>query len=191
MKIWSPPALRAAMTSGVFGDLRMNPSLGELTSTSLWSSTALKRGLHLRYACSELTPIQVDYIPYLDSLAEQVGVRPNILCLLLKDPRLALHVLLGPCTSYQYRLTGPGQWAGARQAIVTQWERVLQPFRTRVVPEPEPESERRPSSKRSIVVIFSAAALLCCFVYNKHCPSSTFPLTLYKSWSGLMFNQQD
>uniref|UniRef100_UPI0037E971D4 flavin-containing monooxygenase 5-like n=1 Tax=Semicossyphus pulcher TaxID=241346 RepID=UPI0037E971D4 len=117
-----------------------------------------------RYACSERTPIQVDFIPYLDSLAEQVGVRPNVLSLFLKDPRLALQVLLGPCTSYQYRLTGPGRWAGARQAILTQWERVLQPFKTRVVPEPEP----RASSCRSIMVVFSGAALLCCFFYSKH-----------------------
>ncbi|XP_070765277.1 flavin-containing monooxygenase 5-like [Enoplosus armatus] len=130
-----------------------------------------------RYACSERTPIQVDYIPYLDSLAEQVGVRPNILWLLLKDPKLALQVLLGPCTSYQYRLTGPGQWVGARQAILTQWERVLRPFRTRVVPEPE----SRPSSRWSIVVTLSVAALLCCCFYNKHCPSSFFPLTFCKS----------
>lgn len=50
---------------------------------------------------------------------------------------LWVRVFFGPCTPYQYRLSGPGQWAGARQAILTQWERVVQPFRTRVVPEPE------------------------------------------------------
>ena len=50
---------------------------------------------------------------------------------------LGLKVLLGPCTPYQFRLTGPGQWSGARQAILTQWERVVQPFKTREVPEPE------------------------------------------------------
>ncbi|XP_070817067.1 flavin-containing monooxygenase 5-like [Chaetodon trifascialis] len=132
--------------------------------------------MHERYACSERTPIQVDYIPYLDSVAEQVGVRPNVLWLLIKDPRLALQVLLGPCTSYQYRLTGPGQWAGAREAILTQWERVYQPFRTRVLPEPETSSP-----KQSIVVIFSGAVLLCCFFFNKHCHSFSFPLTFSKS----------
>ncbi|XP_059196507.1 flavin-containing monooxygenase 5-like [Centropristis striata] len=132
--------------------------------------------MHERFVLSDRNPVQVDYIPYLDSVAEEVGVRPNLLWLLLKDPRLALQVFLGPCTPYQYRLTGPGQWAGARQAILTQWERVLQPFRTRVVPEPE----TRPSSRRSIVVIFSGAALLCCF-YNKHCLSSVFSPPLFRS----------
>uniref|UniRef100_A0A8C4DP77 Flavin-containing monooxygenase n=1 Tax=Dicentrarchus labrax TaxID=13489 RepID=A0A8C4DP77_DICLA len=90
---------------------------------------------------------------------------------------LALQVLLGPCTSYQYRLTGPGQWAGARQAILTQWERVVQPFRTRVIPEPK----TRPSSTRSIIVISSGAALLCYFFYNKHRTSISFPLSFCKS----------
>ncbi|XP_051233285.1 flavin-containing monooxygenase 5-like [Dicentrarchus labrax] len=134
--------------------------------------------MHKRFACSERNPLQVDYIPYLDSLAELVGVRPNIPWLLLKDPRLALQIFLGPCTPYQYRLTGPGQWAGARQAILTQWERVVQPFRTRVIPEPE----TRPSSTRSIIVTFSGAALLCCFFYNKHRTSISFPLT-FSEWS--------
>ncbi|KAK1897146.1 Dimethylaniline monooxygenase [N-oxide-forming] 5 [Dissostichus eleginoides] len=131
--------------------------------------------MHQSFACSERNPLQVDYIPYLDSVAEQVGVRPNILWLMLKDPRLALQVLLGPCTPYQYRLSGPGQWDGARDAILTQWERVLQPFRTRVVLEPE----TRPSSRRSAIVILSGAALLYCFLYRKHLTSSFFSSPLF------------
>ncbi|XP_049911760.1 flavin-containing monooxygenase 5-like isoform X1 [Epinephelus moara] len=131
--------------------------------------------MHQKYMCSELNPLQVDYTPYRDFLAEQIGVRPNILWLFLKDPRLALQVLLGPCTPYQYRLTGPGQWAGARQAILTQWERVFQPFRTRVVPNPE----TRRSSRRSVMFFFSGAALLCCLCYNKHSISSFFRLPAF------------
>ncbi|XP_069555231.1 dimethylaniline monooxygenase [N-oxide-forming] 2-like isoform X2 [Brachyistius frenatus] len=89
------------------------------------------------YPCPRQAALQVDYIPYLDFMSEEVGVRPNLLRLLLRDPVLWVKVFFGPCTPYQYRLTGPGQWAGARHAILTQWERVAQPFRTRVVPEPE------------------------------------------------------
>lgn len=70
-------------------------------------------------------------------LSLQIGVRPNFLRLLLRDPVLWVKVVCGPCTPYQYRLTGSGQWAGARQAILTQWERVAQPFQTRAIPEPE------------------------------------------------------
>ncbi|XP_030583130.1 dimethylaniline monooxygenase [N-oxide-forming] 5-like isoform X1 [Archocentrus centrarchus] len=129
------------------------------------------RTMHQKFACSERNPLQVDYIPYLDSLAEEVGVRPNILWLFFKDPTLALQLFLGPSTPYQYRLTGPGKWAGARRAILTQWDRVFQPFRTRVVSEPKPET--RFSSNLSIMIL-SGAVLLCCVFYNKHHLCSCF-----------------
>lgn len=77
----------------------------------------------------------------------QVGARPNLWWLLLTDPVLWAKVFFGPCTPYQYRLSGPGKWAGARQAILTQWDRVAQPFRTRAVPQPEGGSLLLPSSK--------------------------------------------
>uniref|UniRef100_A0A3Q1EDA2 Flavin-containing monooxygenase n=1 Tax=Acanthochromis polyacanthus TaxID=80966 RepID=A0A3Q1EDA2_9TELE len=43
-----------------------------------------------------------------------------------------------------------------KTAILTQWDRVIQPFKTRVVPEPE----TKPSSTLGIIMIFSCAALL-------------------------------
>uniref|UniRef100_A0A671V4Q2 Flavin-containing monooxygenase n=1 Tax=Sparus aurata TaxID=8175 RepID=A0A671V4Q2_SPAAU len=143
--------MQARWAARVFKGLATLPS-EETMMKELEKDTVI---MHQRFACSNRNPIQVDYIPYLDSLAEEVGVRPNIPWLFLTDPRLALQLLTGPCTPYQYRLTGPGKWAGAREAILTQWERVLQPFRTRVVPEPE----SRPSSRRGIIVIVSGAAL--------------------------------
>lgn len=82
--------------------------------------------------------VQVQYVPYLDSLAQEVGVRPNLLSLFFRDPGLWVKILLGPCTPYQYRLCGPGQWMGAREAICTQWDRVTQPMRTRPVPKLSP-----------------------------------------------------
>ncbi|KAK2835804.1 hypothetical protein Q5P01_016288 [Channa striata] len=127
--------------------------------------------MHKRFACTDRSPLQVDYIFYQDTVAKQVGVRPNILWLFLTDPRLALQVFFGPCTAYQYRLTGPGQWAGARQAILTQMERVVEPFRTRVVPEPE----TRVSSRIGIMLIVSSAALLGCFCWNKQHMSPFLP----------------
>ncbi len=89
----------------------------------------------------------------MDEVAELIGVRPNFLGLLLTDPRLGLKVMLGPGTTYQYRLRGPGKWAGARQAILTQWERVAQPLKTRPLGQPK--------LKRSFMwpLILSAAAL--------------------------------
>ncbi|XP_024134978.1 flavin-containing monooxygenase 5 [Oryzias melastigma] len=128
--------------------------------------------MHQRFVCSERTPLQVDYLPYMDSLAEKVGVKPNILGLFLRDPKLALEVFLGPCTPYQYRLSGPGQWAGARQAILTQWQRVTQPFRTRVVPEPEC---RAACGLTSLAALTGAVLLGCLFLYQHGFVSSSWP----------------
>ncbi|XP_038038882.2 flavin-containing monooxygenase 5-like [Anas platyrhynchos] len=89
-----------------------------------------KEEMAKRYVASRRHTIQVDYIPYMDELACQLGVKPNLPLLFLTDPPLALEVLLGPCTPYQYRLRGPGAWRGARAAILTQRQRVLQPLQT-------------------------------------------------------------
>uniref|UniRef100_A0A7N8WLY7 Flavin-containing monooxygenase n=1 Tax=Mastacembelus armatus TaxID=205130 RepID=A0A7N8WLY7_9TELE len=93
----------------------------------------------MRYVKSHRHTIQVDYVNYMDEIAELVGVQPKILRLLLSDPRVGLNVMLGPCTPYQYRLKGPGKWAGARQAILTQWNRVAQPMQTRPCDDPTPK----------------------------------------------------
>ena len=102
----------------------------------------------------------------MDEIAELVGVRPNFLKLLLTDPRLGLSVIFGPCTPYQYRLRGPGKWAGARQAILTQWERVARPMQTRPCDEPKP--------KRSLMwpLFLSAAAVgLAAYVNKNNLPA--------------------
>lgn len=51
--------------------------------------------------------------------------------MLLSDPKLAYHCFFGPGTPYQYRLEGPWTWEGARKAILTQWERIYKPLKTR------------------------------------------------------------
>ncbi|NXM54285.1 FMO5 monooxygenase, partial [Illadopsis cleaveri] len=87
--------------------------------------TQTKQRMAERYVKSQRHTIQVDYIPYMDELACQLGVRPNVLTLFLTDPKLAMEVAFGACTPYQYRLRGPGAWAGARAAILTQRQRVV------------------------------------------------------------------
>ncbi|XP_053892677.1 flavin-containing monooxygenase 3-like isoform X2 [Malaclemys terrapin pileata] len=77
--------------------------------------------------------LQTDYISYMDELASAIGVKPNFPLLFLTDPRLALEAYFGPCSPYQFCLTGPGKWDGARNAILTQWDRTLKATRTRVV----------------------------------------------------------
>ncbi|XP_077132539.1 dimethylaniline monooxygenase [N-oxide-forming] 2-like [Ranitomeya variabilis] len=82
---------------------------------------------------------RTDYISYMDDLASDIGVKLNIWKLFLKDPVLAWKVVFGPCNSYQFRLTGPGKWVGAREAILTQWHRIEKPLKTRVIKQ-NPES---------------------------------------------------
>ncbi|KAM6305905.1 flavin-containing monooxygenase 1-like [Aegotheles albertisi] len=85
-----------------------------------------------RFGLSYDEVLKIDWLVYLDELASFIGAKPSVLGLLCRDPRLALTISFGPCTPYQYRLRGPGCWEGARQAILTQWDRVLKPTRTRV-----------------------------------------------------------
>ncbi|MEQ2179279.1 hypothetical protein GOODEAATRI_023065 [Goodea atripinnis] len=111
----------------------------------------------------ERNPIQADFLSYIELLAEQVGAKPNILRLFLTDPTLALQVFMGPYTSYQYRLSRPGKWAGARQAILTQKQRIFQPFRTRVVSD---ETENEASSSLSILMALIAGAALLWYLFH-------------------------
>ncbi|KAM4860753.1 flavin-containing monooxygenase 5-like [Thomomys bottae] len=76
---------------------------------------------------------RVKYICYMDEIASEIGVKPNLFSLLIWDPKLAMEVFYGPCTPYQFRLQGPWKWNGARTAILTQRDRILKPLRTRVL----------------------------------------------------------
>ncbi|XP_055275630.1 putative dimethylaniline monooxygenase [N-oxide-forming] 6 isoform X2 [Moschus berezovskii] len=93
-----------------------------------------KMGKKLKWFGQSQT-LQTDYITYMDELGSFIGAKPNIPWLFLTDPQLALEVYFGPCSPYQFRLMGPGKWDGARNAILTQWDRTLKPTRTRAVSE--------------------------------------------------------
>ncbi|XP_070410165.1 flavin-containing monooxygenase 5 isoform X1 [Nothobranchius furzeri] len=119
-----------------------------------------------RYVASPRHTIQVDYVDYMDQIAELVGVRPRIMRMLLTDPQLGLKVLLGPSTPYQYRLRGPGKWAGARQAIFTQWERVAKPLQTRLSDEPKPKK-----ASKWPLIMFTAAVGLWAYHHRNNFPA--------------------
>uniref|UniRef100_A0A8P4K628 Flavin-containing monooxygenase n=1 Tax=Dicentrarchus labrax TaxID=13489 RepID=A0A8P4K628_DICLA len=125
--------MQARLATRVFKGCIKLPSVASMLKDIQCKQEAMAR----RYVTSQRHTIQVDYVSYMDEIAELVGVRPNISRLLLTDPRLGLKVMFGPCTPYQYRLRGPGKWAGAREAILTQWERVAQPMQTRPCDEPK------------------------------------------------------
>lgn len=114
-----------------------------------------------RYVKSQRHTIQVDYVPYMDELACQLGVKPNLLSLFLTDPRLAMEVAFGPCTPYQYRLRGPGAWAGAREAILTQQQRMVSGLQPRAARRPA-----RPSALPHVLtVLFSIGMIVATLVY--------------------------
>ncbi|KAM6219306.1 flavin-containing monooxygenase 1 isoform 1-T1 [Rhynchocyon petersi] len=97
--------------------------------------------------------LQSDYIPYIDELLANIDAKPNLLSMLLTDPRLALTIFFGPCSPYQFRLTGPGKWEGARNAILTQWDRTFKATKTRIIKE-------SPSAFANLLKLFSFLALL-------------------------------
>nr|XP_020670359.1 dimethylaniline monooxygenase [N-oxide-forming] 1-like isoform X1 [Pogona vitticeps] len=98
--------------------------------------------------------LKTDCLVYMDQLASCIGIKPNVPMLLCKDPALATKIFFGPCSSYQYRLSGPGKWEGARSAIMGQWERTLKPLRTRVVPD----------SQRFLAYVLKVLALFAVFI---------------------------
>nr|CAD2151520.1 unnamed protein product [Meloidogyne enterolobii] len=76
--------------------------------------------------------IQVQYLPYMDELAEQIGCSPpNIKKILWKEPSFALRLLFGPNVPYIYRLQGPNTWADARKVIEGVPYRVKTPLKQR------------------------------------------------------------
>ncbi|CAJ0940034.1 unnamed protein product [Ranitomeya imitator] len=103
-----------------------------------------------RYVCSQRHTIQVDYLEFMDELAELLGVKPKM-SLFLTDPQLAWNVYFGPCTPYQYRISGPGKWVKARATILSQWDRVLKPIKTRYV---------EPSSRFSLLHVIIGLVIL-------------------------------
>lgn len=90
-----------------------------------------KKSLQERYVASPRHTIQVDYLPYVDFLAEAVGCKPNMAKIFYTDPALFFKLLFGPPVAYQFRLTGPYPWKGAREAIMTAMNRTKAAFNTR------------------------------------------------------------
>uniref|UniRef100_A0A8C0B3K3 Flavin-containing monooxygenase n=1 Tax=Buteo japonicus TaxID=224669 RepID=A0A8C0B3K3_9AVES len=113
-----------------------------------------------RFGLSFDEVLKTDCLVYMDKLASFIGAKPSVLGLLCRDPWLALTIFFGPCTPYQYRLGGPGRWEGARQAILTQWDRTLKPTRTRV---PAGSSSPCPSLLTVVGFLLLLAAVVFCF----------------------------
>lgn len=120
----------------VFKGLTNLPSKEEM----IRDITLKKQSLSKRYVTSQRHTIQVDVLPYLDDVAMEIGVKPDLMGTFKRDFKLWVKLMFGPSLNYQYRLSGPGKWDGARKAIETYWERVEAPFHTRKVDVPKNKS---------------------------------------------------
>ncbi|KAL8177435.1 UNVERIFIED_CONTAM: hypothetical protein K2H54_005004 [Gekko kuhli] len=119
---------------------------------------------------SDKDKVRTSFIDYMDDIATCTGVKPNVPLLCLTDPKLAFEVFFGPCTSYQYRLTGPGKWKKARTTILTQWDRVLKPLKTRVI-----HASPKHSSFSCWLIVFGLPFLGAVLLTFKHFPLSWLP----------------
>lgn len=84
-----------------------------------------------RYFSGPRHTIQMDWINYMDELASLAGVKPNLVTMFFDDPLLFYQCFIGSCLPYQYRLSGPNAWKGARQAIMTADNRITGALKTR------------------------------------------------------------
>ena len=71
----------------------------------------------------------------MDEIASMIDVKPDLYKLVKQEPTLAMRCLFGSCLPFQYRLQGPGQWDGARDAIKGAMNRCLSPMKTRIQPQ--------------------------------------------------------
>ncbi|KAM4641596.1 flavin-containing monooxygenase 5-like [Discoglossus pictus] len=131
--------LQSRWATRVFKGLSTLPSTQDMLSDIAHKQKELAN----RYVESPRHTIQVDFMEYLDELACQIGAKPSVLRYLITDPKLAHELFFGPCSPYQYRLTGPGKWSGAREALLTQRDRIIKPTKTRVLSDP-PEKPKSP-----------------------------------------------
>ncbi|XP_069793863.1 flavin-containing monooxygenase 5-like isoform X2 [Narcine bancroftii] len=147
--------LQARWATRVFKGLAKLPCFDNMMAEILKKKEEMAK----RYFSSQRHTIQIDFIPYMDELAELIGVKPNIKKLLYNDPRLAFQVFFGPCSPYQFRLAGPGKWPKARETILTQWQRTIKPTKTRLTSDSE-QTASLPALLKFLLVL-----VVLCFAY--------------------------
>ncbi|XP_071155436.1 flavin-containing monooxygenase 5-like [Mytilus edulis] len=136
------------------------------TSKQMWDEIYQKRQeLAKNYTYSLRHTVMVEFIDYLDELAEIIGCKPRLCKLWLTDPRLAYACTFYPCAAYQYRLMGPLPWKGARDAIFTQWERTLFPLKHRTMKD---ANETHSRFQYFVVLCVSVFAFLTYIIFLGH-----------------------
>ena len=83
------------------------------------------------YNPSDRHTVETKWIKYMDDITKEFGAKPNLWKYFFTDNQLWRAVLFGPCLPYQYRLDGPHRWSGARDAIISVYDRILHPLQTK------------------------------------------------------------
>uniref|UniRef100_A0A0K0ETL1 Flavin-containing monooxygenase n=1 Tax=Strongyloides stercoralis TaxID=6248 RepID=A0A0K0ETL1_STRER len=86
-----------------------------------------KKLMRQRYYKSKRHTIQVDYMDYMDEIAEMIKCKPNPIDYIFKDFKLFYALLFGPNVPYAYRLKGPHPWKNARNVLLTINDRTIYP----------------------------------------------------------------
>ncbi|KAL8597538.1 hypothetical protein ACOMHN_033409 [Nucella lapillus] len=148
--------LQSRLATRVFkGEIKL-PS-----SSQMWEDIQAKEEAMAKLYTAKRYPMRVDFVKFMDEVAELNGCKPDVVSLLWRDPRLGLQVMCGPCTPYQYRLRGPGQWEGARQTILTTMDRVRYPLNTR----PLPPCAHQGHSPLWVVAVVVAVLLVISYIF--------------------------
>ncbi len=150
--------LQCRWATRVFKGVTKLPSRDQMWEDIIKKKDDMKK----RYVGRQRHTIQVEWIPFMNEVANEFGAKPDIWSLLFKDPGLALRCWFGPCHPYQYRLMGPGKWEGAREAIYTAWDRIEAATMTRKVPVEEPS--RLAAILKLLIVIAVVIAVILRFV---------------------------
>uniref|UniRef100_A0A0N4Z4Q7 Flavin-containing monooxygenase n=1 Tax=Parastrongyloides trichosuri TaxID=131310 RepID=A0A0N4Z4Q7_PARTI len=90
-----------------------------------------RRIMKRRYFESTKHTIQVDYIQYMDELADMIGCKPPLKNLFFNDFKFFFRLYVGANVPYVYRLCGPHAWPGAKKAIEEVPFRVKKPIKNR------------------------------------------------------------
>ena len=104
---------------------------------------------------------QVDYIPYADEIAAEVGCKPDLWWLLIHDPALALKCFFYGCTPPQFRLMGPNAWQGAKKAIEDARANVVYATKSRSLPKKEDSGKNKKDVSVIILILLVVVLGIC------------------------------
>ncbi|OZC08567.1 Flavin-binding monooxygenase-like protein [Onchocerca flexuosa] len=118
--------MQCRWVAAIFSGQIKLPFHGEMLADIKFKQAEIKK----RYFKSNKHTVQVDYIKYMDEIAEQIGCKPN-LKKIFTEPSFYFRLLIGANAPYVYRLEGPGSWDKAKETLITLPERVKVPLKNR------------------------------------------------------------